>query len=89
VNLIGEHTDYNDGFVPPVAINKRIYAAAARHQDTDISVRAAGRDVSIHASIEGLKGHEQEFWIDYPKWLAKAKVALNGKFWDEESQSFI
>jgi galactokinase len=33
VNLIGEHTDYNDGFVLPVAIDRSIVVAAARRDD--------------------------------------------------------
>src|SRR5205823_13851513 len=33
VNLIGEHTDYNDGFVLPVAIDRRVAVAAARRDD--------------------------------------------------------
>jgi galactokinase len=33
VNLIGEHTDYNDGFVLPLAIDRRVTVAAARRGD--------------------------------------------------------
>src|SRR5438034_6243907 len=33
VNLIGEHTDYNDGFVLPVAIDRAVIVAAARRDD--------------------------------------------------------
>jgi galactokinase len=33
VNLIGEHTDYNDGFVLPVAIDRSVVVAAARRDD--------------------------------------------------------
>jgi galactokinase len=33
VNLIGEHTDYNDGFVLPLAIDRRVVVAAARRPD--------------------------------------------------------
>ena len=33
VNLIGEHTDYNDGFVLPLAIDRRVTVAAARRTD--------------------------------------------------------
>lgn len=36
VNLIGEHTDYNKGFVLPAAINKAIYMAVARRDDQEL-----------------------------------------------------
>jgi galactokinase len=40
VNLIGEHTDYNDGFVLPVAIDRQIVVAATTREDTRINVYA-------------------------------------------------
>ena len=50
VNLIGEHTDYNDGFVFPVAINYHTAVAAARRADRVLDVVArdeAGQRVQI------------------------------------------
>ena len=38
INIIGEHTDYNEGFVFPAAVNKGIYAAI---QKTDAIVSTA------------------------------------------------
>ena len=40
VNLIGDHTDYNDGFVLPVAIDRQIVVAATIRQDSQINVYA-------------------------------------------------
>jgi len=40
VNLIGEHTDYNDGFVLPIAIDKATYVAARRRADSVINIVA-------------------------------------------------
>jgi galactokinase len=37
VNLIGEHTDYNDGYVLPVAIDRSILMAAAPRPDRQVS----------------------------------------------------
>lgn len=40
VNLIGEHTDYNDGFVLPCAINYQTMVAAAARNDNIVRVVA-------------------------------------------------
>src|SRR3974377_848003 len=40
VNLIGEHTDYNDGYVMPMAIDRSTWVAAAARGDGMISVRS-------------------------------------------------
>ncbi|NBO64463.1 MAG: galactokinase, partial [Acidobacteria bacterium] len=54
VNLIGEHTDYNDGFVLPIALGQRIWVAAAPRQDnrlrcwsTSYNLTAAPAEFSI------------------------------------------
>ena len=40
VNLIGDHTDYNDGFALPIAIGQRTVVAAAKREDRKIRVRS-------------------------------------------------
>jgi len=70
VNLIGEHTDYNDGFVMPVAIQFYAYVAVARREDTKICVCSQnfGQSVEfdLHANGEFPKGH----WSDYIRGVA-------------------
>jgi galactokinase len=82
VNLIGEHTDYNEGFVLPAAVNKRIYAATSKRDDAKICIHSADYGVTVHTSIEDLKSPEQEFWVNYPKGvffvLARAGHSLGG-----------
>lgn len=55
VNLIGEHTDYNDGFVLPCAIDRGTVIAAATHSDPTVRVVAADMGGAI-----------DEFRIDTP-----------------------
>jgi galactokinase len=50
VNLIGEHTDYNDGFALPFAIAARVFVAASRRSDNVLrmrSVQAPARDTTV------------------------------------------
>jgi galactokinase len=42
VNLIGEHTDYNDGFVLPTALGYQTWVAAAPRNDRTVTVRSHG-----------------------------------------------
>jgi len=44
VNLIGDHTDYNDGFVLPAAIDRQIVVAATSRQDSRVNVYALDFD---------------------------------------------
>jgi galactokinase len=47
INFIGEHTDYNDGFVFPAAIDKAIYFAAAKNGSSNIKLIAADLNEQI------------------------------------------
>ncbi|QIG05435.1 galactokinase [Proteus sp. ZN5] len=67
VNLIGEHTDYNDGFVLPCAINYQMVVAAAKREDNIIRVIAVDYqnevdEFSLDNSIEFLPN---KMWANY------------------------
>ncbi len=65
INIIGEHTDYNDGFVFPAAVNKGIVAAIQKnHSDTSV-VYAADKDEQISVSLSGLKPAAEGSWANY------------------------
>lgn len=64
VNLIGEHTDYNEGFVLPGAVDKRMYVAIARNEGDTIAVYANHYQESASFSAkENLQ--PQDGWLNY------------------------
>jgi galactokinase len=63
-NLIGEHTDYNLGFVLPCAIDKAIYFAVAPRQDKYCKLYALNMDQTFETSIDLLKKSEKG-WPNY------------------------
>jgi galactokinase len=75
VNLIGEHTDYNDGFVLPMAIERRAYVAAARRADGLVVVRSQnlGAEFSFDLASPGAK--RRGIWGDYVEGMARALLA--------------
>ncbi|MGW6842613.1 galactokinase [Streptomyces sp. NPDC054958] len=77
VNLIGEHTDYNDGFALPFALPQRTEVAAARR--TDLTLRVHSADVPSGAVTLDLAGLDPahppqgpESWAAYPAGVAWA-----------------
>ncbi|WP_036769137.1 galactokinase [Photorhabdus australis] len=77
VNLIGEHTDYNDGFVLPCAINYRIVVAAAKRED-DI-VRVVSVDYSNQFDefdiSQPITFHENKMWANYIRGVVKCLLS--------------
>jgi galactokinase len=67
VNLIGEHTDYNDGFVLPMAIDREVWVAAAARQDRQVRVVALtlGRNEQTTFSLDGLAPDPTVRWSNY------------------------
>ena len=65
INIIGEHTDYNLGFVLPAAIDKAIYFAV-RLTGTE-SIRLTAHDLSqtVEVSINGVQRRDTETWANY------------------------
>src|SRR5689334_24307885 len=74
VNLIGEHTDYNDGFVLPFALPHRIAVAAAPRTDGRLGVTTIGDDGQPQraepVAIESLAPGSVSGWAAYPSGVA-------------------
>ncbi|MCD6169472.1 MAG: galactokinase [Candidatus Latescibacteria bacterium] len=65
VNLIGEHTDYNEGFVLPVAVNRSIGIAARGRQDQQVFLYSLNFKEMASFSLNGFG--KDGSWADYPK----------------------
>lgn len=74
VNLIGEHTDYNDGFVLPCAINYHTVVAAQGRGDQQINLVAADYDeqVSRFSLSSDITRDENAPWSNYVRGVAWA-----------------
>lgn len=57
VNLLGEHTDYNDGYVLPTAIPQRTYVQIARSTDTQYQIYAENLDEMQRFQFEEAQPH--------------------------------
>ena len=64
INIIGEHTDYNEGFVMPAAINKAIYVAISKREDNEIHLFSESYQQFDISSIDNLKQSENS-WANY------------------------
>jgi galactokinase len=64
-NLVGGHTDYNDGFVLPVAIDRRTAVAARPRDDETVRVHAADFEETVTFESSSLDPPESVQWVDY------------------------
>ncbi len=72
VNLIGEHTDYNEGFVLPAAIGFSCWVAIASRDDRKLVLYSENFRESVEADIDDLKLCATGKWPDYPLGVAWA-----------------
>ena len=70
VNVIGEHTDYNDGFVMPAAIEFYTWVAAAKRDDRALEVYSGHYNEMISLSLDELAGPPRGHWSDFIRGVA-------------------
>jgi len=70
VNLIGEHTDYNDGYVLPVAIDRSVLVAAAPRDDQQVVIHALDFDESVEFSLDDIRPDQAQTWSNYQRGVA-------------------
>ena len=65
VNLIGEHTDYNDGFVFPMAIDRATFIALRPREDNKVVAISLDMDDRREFALDDLSRPAKTDWIDY------------------------
>jgi galactokinase len=79
VNLIGEHTDYNEGFVLPFAIDRRTYAAIASRGDGIARVASGFTDEVVEIPVDEISKDSVSGWSGYPLGVAWALIQAGAK----------
>lgn len=72
VNLIGEHTDYNEGFVLPCAIGFQTWVAIASRDDQKLSIQSQNFPGKFEFDVRSLPEKRLENWCDYILGVASA-----------------
>ena len=82
VNLIGEHTDYNDGFVMPAAIGFHTYVALAARTDRKLVIHSENYSEQVEFDLDHLPATRSGHWSDYAlgvaRLIAQSGVRLHG-----------
>lgn len=81
INLIGEHTDYNDGFVLPASIDKYAYVALQKRDDEKISLYSIDFDEQHQATLNELSSpgkHWPVYILGVVDQLYQAGFSING-----------
>jgi galactokinase len=76
INLIGEHTDYNDGFVLPMSINRATYVALAPRVDQQVRVVSLDFNGDYTFALGDWHREQHPHWTRYPRgilWLLEDK----------------
>src|SRR5262249_52548459 len=81
-NLIGEHTDYNYGFVMPAAVDLYTWIAFSPRDDRKVRIHSENFSESIEFDLNEPDPRKRSHWSDYPRGVAvalgQAGYALRG-----------
>ena len=75
VNLIGEHTDYNDGFVLPIAIDRCTLAAWAVCDDRTVTFTSLQQETPAEVKLDEPVEPGEPAWANYPKGVLAGLLA--------------
>lgn len=67
VNLIGEHIDYNGGYVLPCSLDFGTYGCVRERNDRKINFASTNFNLKVEVNIDNIKYSESDDWSNYPK----------------------
>jgi galactokinase len=74
VNLIGEHIDYNGGYVFPCALEFGTYGLVRERNDNKVNLASTNFDLKVSVDIDNIVYREQDDWANYPKGVMKVML---------------
>ncbi|MGE7758522.1 galactokinase [Peribacillus sp. NPDC097895] len=78
VNFIGEHTDYNGGYVLPAALTFGTWAAASTREDGIYRFRSTNFDTKVESDVSEMIYKKEDDWANYPKGVLRELIQLAG-----------
>jgi galactokinase len=75
VNLIGEHIDYNGGYVFPCALEFGTYGYARKREDCIINLASTDFSLKVSVDLNSIEFKKEDDWANYPKGVIK--IMLN------------
>lgn len=74
VNLIGEHIDYNGGYVFPCALEFGTYACVRERADNIVNLASTNFDLKVSVNLDNIEYKVEDDWANYPKGVIKVMM---------------
>lgn len=74
VNLIGEHIDYNGGYVFPCALEFGTYACVREREDNIVNLASTNFDLKASVNLDNIEYKVEDDWANYPKGVIKVMM---------------
>ncbi|MDD3225789.1 MAG: galactokinase [Clostridium sp.] len=71
INLIGEHIDYNGGYVFPCALDFGTYALVSTRKDKKLNFASTNFNLKVSCDVDNLVYDKKDDWANYPKGVMK------------------